>query len=167
MRVNAGRDDKVKFPDRVYTAEEIQLAQRHIGEGYKHRLKVVGSDVFRKNVERILSFMRVAEYYDFFRTYIRSVVEIDGIGQLREYEAAIWANAHNVGDPVEGARFFVQKAYQMKSYMEGKPYHEHGETVAIQKSLEFLEELEKRCKDNDLQRKCEEALRLWRDYGPM
>jgi len=167
VKSNNGRGTEAEFPERVYTAEEIQLAQRLIGKGYKHRLKVVGSDIFRKNVEGILSLIGVAGYHDFFRTHIRSIVEIDGIGQLREYEAAIWANAHNVGDPVEGARFLVQKAYQMKSYLEGKPYHEYGETMAIQKSLEFLEDLKKKCKDNDLQKKCEEALRLWRDYGPM
>lgn len=164
---NNKSDTEVLFPERVYTAEEIQLAQRLISQGYKHKRKVVGSDVFRKKVERILGLIRVAGYQDFFRTYIRSVVEIDGIGQLREYEATIWANAHNVDDPVEGARFLVQKAYQMKSYLEAKPYHEYGETVAIQKSLEFLEDLKNRCEDDDLKGKCEKALKVWRDYGPM
>ena len=156
-----------KFPERVYTVKEIQLARKLIGENYKHRLKVVGSSVFGSRVEKIVSLMRIAGYYDFFRTYIRNVVEIDGIGQLREYEATIWANAHNVDDPVEGARFLVQKAYQMKNYLEGNPYHEYGEVDAIQKSLEFLEELKKTCKDDDLRKRCEEALNLWKGYGPM
>lgn len=167
VRSNKKRGTEAVFPETVYTAEEIQLAQRAISQGYKHRLKVVGSSVFKKKVEGILNLIRVAGYQDFFRTYIRSVVEIDGIGQLREYEAAIWANAHNVENSVEGARFLIQKAYQMKSYLEAKPYHEYGETVAIQKSLEFLEDLKNRCEDDDLKGKCENTLKVWRDYGPM
>jgi len=164
---NNRREVKAEFPERVYTDEEIQLAQKLIGENYKHRLKVAGKSMFRKRVEKILSLVRIAGYYDFFRTYIRSVIEIDGIGQLREYEAAIWANVHNVDDPVEGARFLVQKAYQMKSYLERDPYHEYGEVMAIQKSLEFLEELKKASKNDDLRKRCEEALRTWKGYGPM
>ena len=167
MESDNRRKVEARFPERVYTDKEIQLARKLIGENYKHRLKVAGKSMFRKRVEKTLSLMRIAGYYDFFRTYIRSVIEIDGIGQLREYEAAIWANVYNVDDPVEGARFLIQKAYQMKSYLEGNPYHEYGEVMAIQKSLEFLEELKKESKNDDLRKRCEEALRTWKGYGPM
>ena len=155
------------FPEKVYTVEEVRSAQRALSKGHRHMIKIVGSDPFTEKVEGALGLIRAAGYKDFLRKYIRSVVEIDGVSQLREHDAAIWANIHNFTDPVEGARFLIQKAHQMKMYLEGKPYYEHGETSAIQRSLEFLEELKVRCKDRGLREKCEETLRLWRGYGPM
>ena len=151
----------MRFPERVYTVEEVKKARELIEKGYKHRLRVVGSPDFRSKAKEALKLIRTAKYYDFLRTYIRQIREIDGLSQLREAEAAIWANKYAVADPVEAAGFIIQKAQQMKDFIEGKLYYEKGEIKAVEKRIEFLEMLRDRSKNQAVKKKCEEALERW------
>jgi len=151
----------MKFPKRVYTVEEVKKARALIEKGYKHRLRVVGSPDFKVKVKEALKMIKTAKHHDFLRTYIRQIREIDGLSQLREEEAAIWANKYAVADPVEAASFIVQKAQQMKDFIEGRLYYDKGEAGAIKKRIEFLETLRDKSKDQAIKKKCEENLKRW------
>jgi hypothetical protein len=151
----------MKFPKRVYTAEEVKKAVYLIGKGYKHNLEVKGSPDFRNKVEEALELIKTAEYYDFLRTYIRQIREIDGLSQLREAEVAIWANKYAVADPIEAAGFIIQKAQQMKDFIEGRLYYETAEARAVRKRIEFLETLRDKSKDQAVKKGCEENLKRW------
>ncbi len=151
----------MKFPERVYTRDEVKEARAFIEKGHKHHLVVEGSQDFKNQVKDALELIKTAYYYDFFRTYIKKIVEIGGLSQLREAEVSIWANKYSVADPVEGAGFFIQKAQQMKDYIEGKLYYETGEIRAVNKRIEFLEVLKERSKDQAIKKRCEESLRAW------
>lgn len=151
----------MKFPKRVYTVEEVKKARDVIESGHKHRLTVQGTWDFKQKVKAALKLVKVAKYYDFVRTYIRRIQEIDGISQLREAEAAIWANRYVVADPVDAASFIVQKTQQMKDYLEGRLYYEMGEKRAIDKRIEFLKVLENRSRDQTIKERCQEILKRW------
>jgi len=151
----------MKFPKRVYTVEEVEKAREFIAKGYKHRLKVVGSPDFKDKVKAALKLVKTAKHYNFLRTYIRKIREIGGLSQLREEEAAIWANKYAVADPVEAAGFIVQKAQQMKDFIEGRLYYDKGEAEAVKKRIEFLETLRDRSKDQAVRKECEENLKRW------
>lgn len=151
----------MRFPERVYTVEEVKKALELIGKGYKHNLEVNGSPDFRSKTEEALELIKTAEYYDFLRTYIRQIREIDGLSQLREAEAAIWANKYAVADPIEAAGFIIQKAQQMKDFIEGRLYYETAEVRAVKKRIEFLETLRDRSKDQAVKKECEENLKRW------
>jgi hypothetical protein len=151
----------MRFPRRVYTVEEVKRARELIAEGHKHRLKVVGSPNFRSKAKEALKLIKTAKHHDFLRTYIRQIREIDGLSQLREAEAAIWANKYAVADPVEAAGFFIQKAQQMRDFIEGKLYYDKGEIKAVEKRIKFLETLRDRSKNQTVKKKCEENLKKW------
>ncbi len=151
----------MEFPRRIYTVTEFMQARRCVEAGYKHRLRVVGSRGFKEKVERIKSLLRTTDYYDFLRTYIRCIKEIDGIGQLRETEATIWLNTYLVANPVEGARFLVQKTQQMKDYLEGRQYYDTGEMAAVETSIDFLRELDGKRLSDDLKQLCHASLKQW------
>ena len=151
----------MKFPARVYTEDEVRKARSLIEKGHKHQLRVKGSRDFKSKAEKALELIKIADYYDFLRTYIREIDEIDGLSQLRESEVAIWVNEYSVADPVEAAGFLIQKAQQMKDYIEGKLYYDKGEIRAVNKRIEFLETLKERSKDPALKKRCEEVLKAW------
>ena len=137
----------MKFPKRVYTVEEVKKARALIAKGYKHRLRVVGSPDFKRKVKEALKLIKTAKYY--------------GLSQLREAEVAIWANKYAVADSIEAAGFIVQKAQQMKDFIEGRLYYDKGEVRAVEKRIEFLETLRDRTKDQTVKKKCEENLKRW------
>ncbi len=149
------------FPERVYTTKEVKKARVSIEKGHKHNLQVTGNPDFKSKTEEALELIKTAEYFDFLRTYIRQIREIDGLSQLREAEVAIWANKYAVADPVEAAGFIVQKAQQMKDFVEGELYYDKGETKAVEKRIEFLRALKNRSKDKVVKKKCEENLKKW------
>lgn len=152
------------FPERVFTQEEVERARRLIEEGYGHKIKVVGSPQFREKVGEALKLIKTAEHQDFLQKYIRGIIEIEGLSQLREADAAIWANMHTVAEPIEAAGFLIQKAQQMKDYLDGRPYFRGPEeATAIRKRIEFLEALKNKSKDQTIVKKCEEALKLWEE----
>ena len=151
----------MRFPERVFTTEEVKKAMELIGKGHKHNLEVNGSQDFRNKMEEALELIKTAEYYDFLRTYIRQIREIDGLSQLREAEAAIWANKYAVADPIEAAGFIIQKAQQMKDFIEGRLYYETAEVRAVKKRIEFLETLRDRSKNQAVKKECEENLKRW------
>jgi hypothetical protein len=62
---------------------------------------------------------------------------------------------------VEGARFIIQKAQQMKDYLDGKQYYDKGEMVAVKKSIEFLKVLESKRINEDLKQQCIDSLKQW------
>ncbi len=136
------------FPERVYTIEEHEKARNQLNKGYKHDLKISGSPTFEMKVNQALDLLKTADYYEFLRTYIRQIMEIDGLTQLRETEVAIWANKFAVENPVDAASLFVQKAYSMKEYLEGELYYGGAaEKRSVEKRIEFLRLLKEKTKD--------------------
>lgn len=151
----------MEFPERVYTIEEVKKAKAIIAKGYKHRLRVDGTQDFKSKIEEALQLIKTAKYYDFLRTYIRQIREIGGLSQLREAEVAIWANKYAVANPIEAAGFIVQKAQQMKDFIDGRLYYETGEMRAVKKRVEFLEMLRDTSKDHAVKKECEKNLKRW------
>ena len=152
----------MEFPKRIYTEEEVTLAKTLIEMGHQHRLQIIGSKEFRRKVREALKMIKKAGYYNFLRTYIRAIREIDGLSQLREAEASIWANKYTMENPIEAAGFIIQKAWQMRDYIEGEPYYGHiGETRAVRIRIKFLERLKERSKDPKIREECEMRLKLW------
>ena len=138
----------MSFPERVYTTEEVKTAKTLVDQGYKHNLTVEGTPEFRKKVKEALELIKTAGYYDFLQTYIRKIMEIDGITQLRETEVAIWANKFAVENPVDAASLFIQKAYHMKEYLEGELYYGgNAEKRSVAKRIEFLQTLRDKTSD--------------------
>lgn len=153
----------MEFPKRVYTEREVQKAKEAIEKGYKHQLIIRGSPAFKEKINKALNLIKLVGYYDFLRTYIRQIEEINGFSQLHEADAAIWATIPMLEDPVDAASYIVQKAQQMKDYLEGKLYYGVGEMASIEKRIEFLEKLKKQSKDNEVKKRCEELLQKWAD----
>lgn len=152
----------MEFPKRVYTVEEVGKARELISKGYKHRLTVNGSPNFKRKVKQARKLLKTAGYYDFLRTNIRNIIEIDGVTQLREADAAIWANRYAVENPVDAASIFVQKTHQMKEYIEGRPYYGgEAERRSVEKRIEFLEILKKKSRNKEVRKECERLLRSW------
>jgi hypothetical protein len=127
-------------------------------------LKISGSPGFQQKVNEILDLLKTANYFDFFTSYIREIVEIDGLTQLRETEVAIWANKFAVENPVDAASLFIQKASVMKEYLEGELYYGGAaEKRSIEKRLEFLRTLKEKSKDENVRAECDRLLEMWRD----
>jgi len=150
-----------RFPERVYTEDEVRRARELIQRGYRHQLWVSGSREFVEKTREALKLVKEAGYHDFLQTYIREIREIDGLSQLREYESSIWANIYAVQNAVDAACFFIQKAWQMKIYIEGKMYYGHqGETLTASKVMKFLKDLESKTNSDRVKRECRERIRL-------
>ncbi len=154
----------MSFPDRVYTAEEVKKAKTLVDEGYKHNLIVEGTPEFRKQVNQAIELIKTSGYYDFLQSYIRMIMEIDGITQLRETEVAIWANKFAVENPVDAASLFIQKAHHMKEYLEGELYYGgNAEKRSVTKRMEFLQILKEKTNDREVKAECERLLEMWKD----
>jgi len=152
----------LEFPKRIYTREEVKKAKELIDKGYKHRLRIKGNPLFKEKAKRALMLIKTAGYYEFLRTYICNIKEIDGLTQLRESEAAIWANKYAVENPVDAASVFVQKANHMKEYVEGKLYYGgEAEKRSVEKRIEFLKALKEKTQENEIKKECERLLKLW------
>jgi len=151
------------FPERVYTQEEVDRARELIQKGYKHTLQIEGSQQFKDKIQQVMELIKTAEYYDFLRAYIRQIIEIEGFSQLHETDAAIWANMSMLIDVVDAASYIVQKAQQMKDYLEGNLYYGTGETTAIEKRLEFIKTLKAKSNSKDIRKQCEDLLKKWVD----
>jgi hypothetical protein len=152
------------FPARVYTEEEVKQARALIAGGYKHRIGIRGSAAFRQKVRKALALVKTAGYYDFFRTYVRSVRQIDGLTQLRQAEAALWANEYAVENSVDAASVFVQKANSMKEYLEGELYYGGAaEKRSGEKRIEFLEALKSKTSEKEVAEECQKLLKMWKE----
>jgi hypothetical protein len=154
----------MSFPDKVYTIEEVKSAKALVDKGYKHNLVIEGSTEFTRKVSQALELTKIAGYFDFLRTYLRKIIEIDGISQLRETEVTIWAGKFAVENPVDAASLFIQKAYHMKEYLEGELYYGgNAEKRSVAKRIEFLEILKDRTSDKVVKEECERLLEMWKD----
>jgi len=154
----------MSFPEKVYTAQEVKTAKKLIDQGYKHELTVEGTEEFKQKISRILELVKTAGYYDFLRTYIRQIIEIDGLTQLRETEAAIWANKFAVENPVDAASLFIQKTYHMKQYLDGELYYGgSSEKLTVEKRVAFLEELKNKTAEKEVKDECEKLLKMWEE----
>ena len=154
----------MSFPERVYTADEVRDAKTLVDQGYKHTLTVEGNPEFTQKVNQALQHIKTAGYADFFAAYIRKIMEIDGITQLRETEVAIWATKFAVENPVDLASLLVQKAYQMKEYLEGELYYGGtAEKRSVAKRLEFLQSLKDKTTDKSVREECERLLEMWKE----
>jgi len=151
----------LEFPKRVYTQEEVNKARELIQKGYKHTLKIEGSPQFKNKMKQVIELIKTADYYDFLRTYIRQIVEMEGFSQLHEADATIWANLSMLIDLVDAASYVMQKAQQMRDYLEGNLYYGTGEMVAIEKRLEFLKTLKVKSNSQEIRKRCEELLKKW------
>ncbi|MEM2104172.1 MAG: hypothetical protein QW717_04710 [Candidatus Bathyarchaeia archaeon] len=150
------------YPERVYTKEEVREAEELVRKGYRHKLRIKGSLDFKQKVKTVIKLVKEAGYYDFLRTYIRDIIEIDGFTQLRESEAAIWANKYAVANPVDAASLFIQKANHMKDYLEGKMYYGgEAERRSIEKRVEFLKALKNKSRKNEVKEECDRLLKSW------
>lgn len=150
------------FPKRVYTVGEVEKARELVESGYKHRLIVKGHPRFKKRVREALNHVKTAGFYDFLRSYIRQIVEIDGFSQLREAEASIWANMQLLENPIDTAGFFVQKASQMKEFLDGKLYYGGAaEARSVEKRVEFLKTLRVKSKSPAVKDECRKILKKW------
>jgi len=154
----------LSFPKRIYTEEEVKRARELVEKGRKHALRSHGSLAFKEKVKRALELVKTAGYYDFLRTYIRTIKEIDGLTQLRQSEATIWANTYAVENPVDAASLFVQKANHMKEYLEGKLYYGGAaEKRSDEKRVEFVKALKTRSREKQVVEECDRMLELWRE----
>ena len=154
----------MSFPDKIYTAQEVKTAKKLIDQGYKHELTVKGTEEFKQKISRILELVKTTGYYDFLRTYIRQIIEIDGLTQLRETEAAIWANKFAVENPVDAASLFIQKTYHMKQYLDGELYYGgSSEKLTVEKRIDFLEELKNKTAEKAVKDECERLLKMWEE----
>jgi len=152
----------MNFPQKLYTTEEIYAAKIFINQGYRHSLTVEGTDDFKTKVSQAVEYLKTAGYYDFFITYIKEIIEIDGITQLRETEIAIWANQYAVENTVDAASLFVQKAYSMKEYLDGELYYGgNAEKRSVVKRIEFLQALKEKSADSTVVQECHRLLDLW------
>ena len=152
------------FPSRIYTEDEVRQAKALIDKGYKHRLRVKGSADFKQRVKQAIALIKTAGYYDFFRTYIRSIEEIDGLTQLRQSEAMLWANNYTVKNMVDAASVFVQKANHMKEYLEGTLYYGgKAERRSDEKRIEFLEVLKCKSHEKEVVEECQRLIKMWRE----
>jgi hypothetical protein len=150
------------FPERVYTTQEVKAAKKLVDQGYKHSISFEGSEGFKEKVNQALEYTKTAGYYEFLRTYIRKISEIDGITQLRETEVSIWANKFAVENPVDAASLFVQKAYHMKEYLDGELYYGgNAEKRSVAKRIEFLQELKAKSSDQAVKDECQRLLDMW------
>lgn len=154
----------MSFPKRIYTTQEVKKAKELIDKGYRHRLRIKGNLNFVQKVKKALKFVKLAGYYDFLRKAIRSIVQIDGLTQLREAEATIWANKYAVENPIDAASVLIQKANHMKEYLEGKLYFGGAaEKRSVEKRIQFLEILKNKSRDKEVKKECERLLKLWSD----
>jgi hypothetical protein len=154
----------MSFPEKIYTVQEVKTAKKLIDQGYKHELTVKGTEEFKQKISRILELVKTTGYYDFLRTYIRQIIEIDGLTQLRETEAAIWANKFAVENPVDAASLFIQKTYHMKQYLDGELYYGgSSETLTVEKRIGFLEELKNKTAEKEVKDECERLLKMWEE----
>jgi len=151
------------FPERVYTQEEVDNARELVQKGYKHALVTEGSEQFKDKMQQVLGLIKTAEYYDFVCTYLRGIIEIQGFSQLHESDVALWANMSMLDDVVNAASYVVQKAQQMKDYLDGNLYYGIGEIAAIEKRLEFLKALKSKSESREVKAKCEQLLKEWAD----
>jgi hypothetical protein len=146
----------------LYTLNEISEAKELITKGYKHDLIIDGTADFKNKVSKALEYLKTAEYYDFFRTYIKEITEIDGITQLRETEISIWTNQYAVENPTDAASLLVQKAYSAKEYLDGELYYGgNAEKRSIAKRTEFLQVLKEKTTEPDVKHECQRLLNLW------
>ncbi len=151
----------MKFPERIYTIDEFMAARQCIQDGHRHHLEISGSPDFQERVEEVVALIKTAGYYDFLRTYIRCIAEIGGVSQLREAEAMIWLSTYILKNPIEGARFIMQKAYQMEAYLAGRVYDIMGELPAVEKSVAFLSALKEQLRNEALLAMCNDVLNKW------
>jgi hypothetical protein len=154
----------MEFPETIYTGQEVKIAKNLIDEGYKHDLTVEGGAHFKEKVNQAIELIKQADHYDFLRSYIRKIIEMDGITQLRETEAAIWANKFAVENPVDASSLIIQKAYHMKEYLEGILYYGgNAERRTVAKRVEFLETLKNKSTAKEIKDECERLLELWKE----
>jgi hypothetical protein len=151
------------FPERVYTQEEVDKARELVQKGYKHSLVIEGSDQFKDTMREVLELIKVADYCDFVRTYLREIIEIEGFSQLHESDVALWANMSMLDDVVNAASYVVQKAQQMKDYLHGNLYYGTGEIAAIEKRQEFLRTLQSKSESKEVKARCAQLLKEWAD----
>ena len=148
----------------MYTEEEVRQARALIAEGYRHRIGIRGTSAFKQKVRKALTLVKTAGYYDFFRTYIRSIKQVDGLTQLRQSDASIWANEYAVENAVDAASVLVQKANSMKEYVEGELYYGgEAEKRSDQKRIEFLEALKSKTPEKQVADECQKLLKMWKE----
>jgi hypothetical protein len=152
----------MSFPQKLYTLKEISEAKELINKGHKHEISISGTTDFKNKVNQAIEYLKTAGYYDFFRTYVKEIVEIDGITQLRETEITIWTNQYAVENPIDAASLLIQKTCSAKEYLEGELYYGGtAEKRSITKRTDFLQALKEKTVDPHVKQECQRLLDLW------
>ncbi|MBS7648155.1 MAG: hypothetical protein QXK89_05435 [Candidatus Bathyarchaeia archaeon] len=142
----------------------MNMKETNESAGRRRRLKIEGGRDFKERVHQALKLVRTAGYYDFLKTYIRCIKEINGLTQLRVSEATIWANKYAVENPVDAAGRFIQEAYYMQIHLEGKYPHEGViELHTFEKRIEFLKKLREKSRKQEVKNECERLIRMWNE----
>lgn len=152
------------FPERIYTEDEVKKVRELIAQGYKHEVAIQGEPGFTCKTQQALELIKVAGYRDFFRTYIRRIIEIDGLTQLREADAVIWTTLYVVENRVDAASLFIQKASVMKEYIDGRLYYgATAEKRANDNRVRFLKVLKEKSDEEEVVAECDRLLSMWRE----
>ena len=65
---------------------------------------------------------------------------------------------------MDAASLFIQKAYQMKEYLEGELYYGgNAEKRSVTKRIEFLQTLKEKTSEKEIKEECERLLEMWKD----
>ncbi|MEM3479438.1 MAG: hypothetical protein QW702_07320 [Candidatus Bathyarchaeia archaeon] len=135
--------------------------------GEVHRLRIEGSSDFKAMVRKALKLIKTAGYYDFLRTYIYCIREINGLTQLRVSEATIWANKYAVENPVDAAGRFIQEAYYVQMQLEEERIESYHagllELKSFEKRIEFLKKLGEKSRKLEVKNECDRLLRMWNE----
>jgi hypothetical protein len=152
------------FPYRIYTSEEVEKARKLALSGHKYCTKTRGTAAFKRKADEALVLIKTAGYLTFFCTYIREIREIDGFTQLRKAEATIWTNIYIFENTIDAASVFVQKANQMKEYLDGKLYFGgEAEKRSTEKRIEFIKILKEKSTSKKTKEECEWLLQFWKE----
>jgi hypothetical protein len=152
------------FPERIFTSSEVEEARRLAESGYKHNIQIQGSATFVRKTNEAMAIIKTAGYFSFFSTYIKHIKEIDGFTQLRKTEATIWANAYAVENAIDAASIFIQKANQMKEYLDCKLYYGgEAEKRSMIKRIEFIKILKQKSPNKKIREECEQLIQLWKE----
>ena len=72
-----------------------------------------------------------------------------------------------LADTADAASYIVQKTFQMKGYVDGRPYYGTEEMSLVGKRIEFLEKLKEKSRSKNVKKKCDELLKNWSDSAIM
>ena len=133
-------------------------------KGYKHNITVEGSAEFKEKINQVLELIKTAGYFEFFRAYIRKIMEIDG---LTNFAKRKWLSGQtNLPLKTQWMRraCLCRRLISMKEYLEGELYYGgNAEKRSVAKRVEFLQVLKDKSDDKNVKEECERLLQMWKE----